>query len=210
MSKPVYEIPVNGDESGEPLNFPPPARGSRPRNFTTAPPPAGGYPPAPTYSTAPEAPFTSPPPSIAPDGGSWPAPQQSSTPLAVPVSQIPMPASPAPATPPNSPAESEAQFQPVVPGFTPAPATSGPAFEESAPDMNFPPPTADSLNFTERMFAQDGASRDRGDGGRRSPRRVGGGALLERIRPPRGGEHRTHVPRRWSSRASICDDPVES
>src|SRR5450755_3544953 len=70
MSKPVYEIPITGDE-GQPAGFPPPARDARPRNLTTAPPPsASGH--APTYPTTPEAPFTSPPPTIAPEGG-WPA-----------------------------------------------------------------------------------------------------------------------------------------
>src|SRR5471030_897911 len=67
MSKPVYEIPITGDE-GQPAGFPPPARDARPRNLTTAPPPsASGH--APTYPTTPEAPFTSPPPTIAPEGG---------------------------------------------------------------------------------------------------------------------------------------------
>ena len=46
MSKPVYEIPISGDEAGQPLGFPPPARDARPRNLSTAPPPsASGHAP---------------------------------------------------------------------------------------------------------------------------------------------------------------------
>ncbi|HEX3678301.1 MAG TPA: hypothetical protein VHU90_01120, partial [Galbitalea sp.] len=79
MSKPVYEIPVNGDEAGAPPNFPPPTRTSRTRNLSTAPPPSSsGH--APTYPTEPAAPFTSPPPTIAPQG-SWPAPNSTEPPL---------------------------------------------------------------------------------------------------------------------------------
>ena len=44
MSKPVYEIPVTGDEPGAPASFPPPARDARPRNLTTALPPSSPTP----------------------------------------------------------------------------------------------------------------------------------------------------------------------
>ena len=152
MSKSVYEIPVNGDDSGEPLNFPPPARGARPRTLTTAPPPSGDYPAAPTYAGTPEAPFTSPPPSMAPDGGSWPAPTSTSAPA--PAAQ-------------ESAVNNPPQIEPSIPGFTPAPPAPDLAFSATEPsvafpapeqEMNFPPPTADSLNYAERMFALDGVS----------------------------------------------------
>jgi twitching motility protein PilT len=171
MSKPVYEIPVNGDESGEPVGFPPPARDSRPRNLTTAPPPSSaGH--APTYPTAPEAPFTSPPPTIAPEGG-WPAsnsadaalpptPGLTPAPTPAPVFTAPPPASAAaPALEPSGtanfppPAAPQARAQ-----AAPAPATAEQfAAPTAAPgELSFPPPSAESLSYAEQMFAQDGVS----------------------------------------------------
>jgi len=120
MSKPVYEIPITGDE-GQPSGFPPPARDARPRNLTTAPPPsAAGH--APTYPTEPTAPFTSPPPTITPEGHRMPA-------------EAAMPA--LPPTPGLTPA-------PDVPPVFNAPAPAGswaaaPALESTS-TLNFPPP----------------------------------------------------------------------
>src|ERR1700709_894818 len=120
MSKPVYEIPISGDE-GQPAGFPPPARDARPRNLTTAPPPsASGH--APTYPATPAAPFTSAPPTIAPEGG-WPAAESA------------MPA--LPPTPGLTPA-------PEIPSVFNAPVPEGsfaaPALAASS-TANFPPPT---------------------------------------------------------------------
>jgi twitching motility protein PilT len=166
MSKPVYEIPVNGDDPGQAPNFPPPARDARPRNLSTAPPPSAGHPTAPTYSSAPEAPFTSPPPTLAPDGSA----------LGAPASLTPPPA-PAPAAAPAAPAaiDAAAAFSAPMPegawaAETPAPDTSAPAQQFAPPaagDLSFPPPSADagfappspeSMSFAEQMFAADGVS----------------------------------------------------
>jgi twitching motility protein PilT len=147
MSKPVYEIPVTGDDTGAPLGFPPPARDARPRNLSTAPPPPAAHTAAPTYA-APEAPFTSPPPPmLVPDGG-FPAPQVPALTLAPPVAPAPSPAVAAVAAPP------------AIPGFTPAPAAPELSFTAPAPapEAAFAPPTASSLSFAEQMFAQDGVS----------------------------------------------------
>jgi twitching motility protein PilT len=186
MSKPVYEIPITGDE-GQPAGFPPPARDSRPRNLTTAPPPsATGH--APTYPTTPEAPFTSPPPTIAPEGG-WPAAESSMpalppTPGLTPAPEVPSVFNaPAPALAASSPvnfppptvpqaAAPQAAAAPVAP---PAPvqqfAAPAPAAEASFPppgdetnfpppvdETNFPPPGPESMSYAEQMFAQDGVS----------------------------------------------------
>jgi twitching motility protein PilT len=148
MSKPVYEIPVTGDEPGQPANFPPPARDARPRNLTTAPPPsASGH--APTYPTTQDAPFTSPPPTIAPDGG-WPASQPAPPALAaVPTVAPAMTAPPAPTPPPalapapglTLPPEPEAQvFSAPIPETSWAAPQVAAALDPSA-TANFPPPT---------------------------------------------------------------------
>ncbi|HEX4059302.1 MAG TPA: type IV pili twitching motility protein PilT, partial [Galbitalea sp.] len=173
MSKPVYEIPVNGDESEQPLSFPPPARDARPRNLSTAPPPAAGHPAAPTYSSAPEAPFTSPPPTLAPDGSA----------LGAPASLAPPPAPAAPAAAPSAghaaasgAIDASAAFSAPMPdgawaAATPAPQPASPPAEQFVPpaaaDLSFPPPSADagfapptaeSMSFAEQMFAADGVS----------------------------------------------------
>ncbi|HEY5231033.1 MAG TPA: ATPase, T2SS/T4P/T4SS family, partial [Galbitalea sp.] len=170
MSKPVYEIPVNGDESGEPVRFPPPARDSRPRNLTTAPPPSASG-PAPTYPTTPEAPFTSPPPTIAPEGG-WPAnnssdaalpptPGLTPAPTPAPVFNGPPPEGAWAAAPALEPSGTANFPPPAAPKAQAAPAPV--AAEQLAPpapagDLSFPPPSAESLSYAEQMFAQDGVS----------------------------------------------------
>jgi twitching motility protein PilT len=165
MSKPVYEIPVTGDEPGQPAAFPPPARDARPRNLTTAPPPsATGH--APTYPTTPEAPFNSPPPTIAPEGG-WPAAQApvaelpatpglTPAPEVPPVFGAPMPegAWAAPAIEPNNTASFPPPAAPQAP-----PASAGDlSFPPPGSDASFSPPGADSVSFAEQMFAMDGVS----------------------------------------------------
>jgi twitching motility protein PilT len=161
MSKPVYEIPVTGDEPGSPASFPPPARDSRPRNLTTAPPPSpSGQ--APTYPTIADAPFTSPPPTIAPAGG-WTAAEPAPPAPVAAIAPAPEPAlAPAPGlTLPPAPGltlpTAPGLTLPPTPGLTlpPEPAaqvftaappeTSWPAPAPAAvPDnvVNFPPPTA--------------------------------------------------------------------
>jgi twitching motility protein PilT len=174
MSKPVYEIPITGDE-GQPSGFPPPARDARPRNLTTAPPPsASGH--APTYPTAPEAPFTSPPPTIAPEGvraavqaqaALPPTPGLTPAPEVPPVFGAPMPegAWAAPATP----ASTTANFPPPAAPQVAPPAVATEQFAPPAPsgdlsfpppgaDASFPPPGAESISYAEQMFAQDGVS----------------------------------------------------
>jgi twitching motility protein PilT len=161
MSKPVYEIPVNGDEGGAPPAFPPPARTSRTRNLSTAPPPsASGR--APTYSTSPEAPFTSPPPTIAPAGG-WPAPQPSEPALAPTPGLILPPDSrqvftaPLPdATASDFPPPSGPWVHPVaIEPFGPAPTMDKTSTPSPGSETGFAPPTPESLSFAERMFAED-------------------------------------------------------
>jgi twitching motility protein PilT len=164
MSKPVYEIPVNGDESGQPLGFPPPARDARPRSLSTAPPPAAGHPAPPTYSTSADSPFTSPPPTLAPDG---------SAPAAAPVAVAPPVA---PMAPPAAIDAAQAFSAPMPDGAwaaaTPAPEQSYPppaeqfappapadlSFPPPSADASFAPPTAESMSFAEQMFASDGVS----------------------------------------------------
>jgi len=161
MSKPVYEIPVNGDESGAAPAFPPPMRTSRTHNLSTAPPPSStGR--APTYPAAPEAPFTSPPPTIAPAGG-WPAPQPSEPPL---------PPTPGLILPPDSrhvftaplpddkakdfPPPSGPRVHPVaIEPFGPTPVVDEASFPPPSPETGFAPPTPESLTFAERMFAEE-------------------------------------------------------
>jgi twitching motility protein PilT len=165
MSKPVYEIPVTGDEPGAPANFPPPARDSRPRNLTTAPPPsAAGH--APTYPTTPEAPFTSPPPTIAPEGG-WPAAVSAAPPLpptpgltmppepAAPVFTAPMPEGAWAAAPALAPSN-VTNFPP--PAAPQAQSVAAPPVAAPADDLSFPPPSPESMSYAEQMFAQDGVS----------------------------------------------------
>ena len=139
MSKPVYEIPVTGDEIGQPVGFPPPARDARPRNIATAPPPSGH---APTYPTEPAAPFTSPPPTIAPEGG-WPP----AAPVAAPALAL---------APTSAPTASAPPTLPPTPGLTMPPEPVAPVFTAPMPDgawagapvlapsniANFPPPAA--------------------------------------------------------------------
>jgi twitching motility protein PilT len=179
MSKPVYEIPITGDE-GAPASFPPPARDARPRNLSTAPPPSasGG---APTYPTTPEAPFTSPAPTIAPQGG-WPAaesamPALPPTPGLTPAPEVPpvfgtpmpdgawaAPSVPEPGNvvnfpPPTAPqvAPPAEQFAPPVPAAAPAPVDNL-SFAPPTAETSFPPPGPETLSYAEQMFAQDGVS----------------------------------------------------
>ncbi|MDQ1545364.1 MAG: twitching motility protein PilT [Actinomycetota bacterium] len=165
MSKPVYEIPVTGDEPGQPAGFPPPARDARPRNLTTAPPPsATGN--APTYPTTPEAPFTSPPPTIAPEGG-WPAAQApvaelpatpglTPAPEVPPVFSAPMPEG-AWAAPDVAPSSTANFPPPAAPQAPPAPAGDL-SFPPPGSDASFAPPGAESVSYAEQMFAMDGVS----------------------------------------------------
>jgi twitching motility protein PilT len=186
MSKPVYEIPITGDE-GQPSGFPPPARDARPRNIATAPPPsAAGH--APTYPTTPEAPFTSPPPTITPEGMRLPAeaampalpptPGLTPAPDVPPVFNAPMPEgawAAAPALEPtgtaNFPPPSVPQAAAPAPAPTaaaapqvavdqfPPPAPAGDlAFPPPGADASFPPPDANSMSYAEQMFALDGVS----------------------------------------------------
>jgi twitching motility protein PilT len=158
MSKPVYEIPVTGDEPGAPASFPPPARDSRPRNLTTAPPPSlSGQ--APTYPAAPQAPFTSPPPSISPDGG-WrsaePAPP--ARPELAPAPSLPQaPGLTLPPTPGLTLPPTPGLTLPPTPGLTLPPEPAAQVFSSPTPEsawaapvvsplepsnvVNFPPPT---------------------------------------------------------------------
>ncbi len=165
MSKPVYEIPVTGDEPGQPASFPPPARDARPRNLNTAPPPSasGG---APTYPTTPDAPFTSPPPTIAPEGG-WPAAQDAAPALpSIPgltpapeqpsVFSAPMPDGAWAAAPALEPSNT-ASFPPPAAPFA-APTARVDSFPPPEAGVEFAPPSAESLSFAEQMFAQDGVS----------------------------------------------------
>ncbi len=165
MSKPVYEIPVTGDEPGQPAGFPPPARDARPRNLTTAPPPsATGH--APTYPTTPEAPFTSPPPTIAPEGG-WPAAQAPvaelpATPGLTPAPEVP-PVFGAPmpegawAAPDIAPSSTASFPPPAMPQAPPASAGDL-SFPPPGSDATFAPPGAESVSYAEQMFAMDGVS----------------------------------------------------
>jgi twitching motility protein PilT len=162
MSKPVYEIPVNGNEAGGAPDFPPPARTSHTRNLSTAPPPSStGR--APTYPATSEAPFTSPPPTIAPDGG-WPAPQQSSPPPLPPTPGLILPpdsrhvfTAPLPEdTATNFPPPSGPRVHPVaIEPFGPASVAPEASFPPPNAEGGFAPPTAESLTFAERMFAED-------------------------------------------------------
>jgi len=156
MSKPVYEIPVTGDEPGAPASFPPPARDARPRNLTTAPPPSvSGH--APTYPAAPDAPFTSPPPTIAPEGG-WtaaepaaPSPVAAIAPAPSHAAQPPLPPMPGLTLPPEPASQVFTSPPPAAAWPAPAPALA-PAAAAPAPAsgpvpqpdnvVNFPPPSA--------------------------------------------------------------------
>ena len=158
MSKPVYEIPVTGDEPGQPAGFPPPARDARPRNLNTAPPPSasGG---APTYPTTPEAPFTSPPPTIAPAGGR-PAAQDAAPALPSTPGLTPAPEQPSVfnAPMPDGAWAAAPALEPSNPASFPPPAAPQASFPPPNVDINFAPPTADSLSYAEQVFASDGVS----------------------------------------------------
>ena len=152
MSKPVYEIPVSGDEAGAPLGFPPPARDARPRNLSTAPPPAANHPAPPTYPSGPVAPFSSPAPTVAPDGSAF-APAASAPATGAQAFSAPMPDT-AWAAPTHeltaAPAPSAAATLTAAPDFPPPAAEqfAPPAPEQFAPPAaeQFAPPTAD-LSF---------------------------------------------------------------
>jgi twitching motility protein PilT len=166
MSKPVYEIPVTGDEPGQPAAFPPPARDARPRNLTTAPPPSasGG---APTYPTTPEAPFTSPPPTITPEGGRAAAPapvaELPATPGLTPAPEVP-PVFGAPmpegawAAPAIEPSNTASFPPPAVPQAAPPASAGDLSFPPPGADPSFSPPGADNISYAEQMFAMDGVS----------------------------------------------------
>jgi twitching motility protein PilT len=158
MSKPVYEIPVTGDEPGQPAGFPPPARDARPRNLNTAPPPSasGG---APTYPTTPEAPFTSPPPTIAPEGGR-PAAQDAAPALPSTPGLTPAPEQPSVfnAPMPDGAWAAAPGLEPSNTASFPPPAAPQGSFPPPNVDINFAPPTADSLSYAEQVFASDGVS----------------------------------------------------
>jgi twitching motility protein PilT len=148
MSKPVYEIPISGDEAGTPLNFPPPARDARPRNLTTAPPPTAGHPAAPTYSSPPEAPFSSPAPTMAPDG--TPIASQPALASAVASAPVAEPAPPAAVSPPVaaappaavSPAAPPTAVAPAAPAAFAPPVLGAPqAFSAPMPDSAWAAPS---------------------------------------------------------------------
>jgi twitching motility protein PilT len=159
MSKPIYEIPV-GDEAGAPPAFPPPTRTSHTRNLSTAPPPSSSG-RAPTYPTT-EAPFTSPPPTIAPEGG-WPAPL---------ASEPPLPPTPGLILPPDSrqvftaplPDDKKSDFPPpsgprvhpvAIEPFGPGSVMDAPSHQSMGSETGFAPPTPESLSFAEKMFAEN-------------------------------------------------------
>jgi twitching motility protein PilT len=179
MSKPVYEIPVTGDDTGRPL-VPPPLPPARPMSYTTAPPPSSAGPDAawPPYSSAmPEIPFSSPLPTEPPPGGwstppaeaSFPPPTanaiQAGQPFTAPMPDgaWAAPSAPMPTPEVNFPAPSSDQNYPAVPGITypPAgmaelafPAPAAPA----AVELNFPAPAAPVVSYAEQMFESDGVS----------------------------------------------------
>ncbi|HEY1530186.1 MAG TPA: ATPase, T2SS/T4P/T4SS family, partial [Galbitalea sp.] len=130
MSKPVYEIPISGDE-GPVTGFPPPARDARPTNIATAPPPSPtGH--APTYPTEPSAPFTSPPPTLTPEGNHLPAP--AAVPELPATPGLTLPTTPGLTLPPELPS--------VFPAPMPETAWAAPTAPglASADTANFPPP----------------------------------------------------------------------
>jgi len=120
MSKPVYEIPISGDEAGAPLGFPPPARDARPRNLSTAPPPVANHPAAPTYASPTGAPFSSPAPTMAPDGTPLAAPAALAAPVSIAAPVL------APTSAPVAPAPTSAPVALAAPPAALAPPVSAP------------------------------------------------------------------------------------
>ncbi len=158
MSKPVYEIPVSGDETDSPLGFPPPARDARPRNLSSAPPPVQGHQAPPTYPANPVAPFSSPAPALAPDGSAFtassaPAPSAavpSAAPSGTAAFSAPMPEG-AWAAPVPELAAAPTATATVVPDFPPPVVEqfSTPVLEQptALTPEQFAPPTPADLTF---------------------------------------------------------------
>jgi twitching motility protein PilT len=158
MNKPIYEIPVTGDDAAQAISFPPPAPSAMPASYSPAPPTVAsapaptGYPqfPAPDMSAPAPAPqtFAAPPPTA----------QPSAPPAFDPASFASAP--PPVAAPAYSAPSAPVYQEPSVPDLSwPAPPVVTPVF--SAPSasaydipvvgsvdspaddlLNFPPPRA--------------------------------------------------------------------
>jgi twitching motility protein PilT len=141
MSKPIYEIPVSGDDAQASLNFPPPPPHATPVSYSAAPPTVSSAPapsglpsfPPPVDHSAPTG-FPPPPPSFgAPSVASFPPPAPTSAPVAPPVASAPV-----------APSLSS------VPTFEAAPSFGAPSFESAPPVESVPafdPPAAPAPSF---------------------------------------------------------------
>jgi twitching motility protein PilT len=144
-SKPIYEIPVTGDDANASLGFPPPPPQAMPVSYSPAPPsvssapaPSGApaFPPPSAGSTSPAS-FPPPPPMsqvpTSPSVASFPPPAPTSAPVAPPAAAAPLapPIADAPAAPDQA-----------APTFA-APAPATPAFAAPAPTLEAPLPESE-------------------------------------------------------------------
>jgi twitching motility protein PilT len=173
MSKPIYEIPVTGEDE-QTVSFPPPAPNATPASYSSAPPPlAGSAAPGPTVwpMAAPDASpvaASMPAPSFAaPTAASMPAPA-----MPAPAPSVPTQAWPAPAAA-EYPAPDAAAFMAPPPAVS-SPVTAPDPFlsNQSLPNPTWPAPGTESVHETPVTAAPSAVSDDLNF----PPPRIGGAA----------------------------------